>query len=195
MRVDAQRNHDHILEVARELFAGQGVKVQIDEIARAAGVGVGTVHRHFPTKEQLLEAVLVWSCEPLLDALEGALKGDDPGAGLESFLLRVVEYQSEQKALAEEMREMHDRSPELTDIKARISDLMAELVHRAQDAGQIRSDVGPGDLRLLLAGLAQTASASGAIFSPEDKVRFVRIMLDGLRTPAPTALPGDTPAL
>lgn len=111
MRVDAQRNHDHILEVARELFAGQGVKVQIDEIARAAGVGVGTVHRHFPTKEQLLEAVLVWSCEPLLDALEGALKGDDPGAGLESFLLRVVEYQSEQKALAEEMREMHDRSP------------------------------------------------------------------------------------
>jgi len=190
MRVDAQRNHDHILSVARDLFASDGVKVSIDEIAREAGVGVGTVHRHFPTKEALLEAVLVWSCDPIIESLDEALRGDDPGAGLEQFLLSVVEYQSRHRALAEEMRDLHQSSPALMALKDRINDRLAELLVRAQHAGQIRADVGPGDLRLLLAGLAQTATAADGTVATDDKVRYVRIMLDGLCTMSPSVLPG-----
>jgi AcrR family transcriptional regulator len=191
MRRDAQRNHDHILSAARDLFAEAGSKVSIDEIAREAGVGVGTVHRHFPTKEDLVSAVLVWSCEPVVEALDEALDGDDPLRGLETFLLHVVELQTSNRALAEEMRESdHDDAPELMAMKAAISERLGELVARAQAAGEIRSDVGVGDLRLLLAGLALTATASGIEITTEEKVRFARIMLDGLRSPSPSPLPG-----
>ena len=134
MRSDARRNHDHILEAARELFGEAGTKVSVEEIARAAGVGVGTVHRHFPTKDDLVGAVLVWSCEPVLDALEDALKGDDPLAGLESFLLQIVEFQQANRALAEEFRdEGHGEVAELVAIKAEMTDRLAELVHRVQE--------------------------------------------------------------
>jgi AcrR family transcriptional regulator len=195
VRVDAQRNHDHILAVAADLFAGAGVKVGIDEIARAAGVGVGTIHRHFPTKDDLIEAVLVVSCQPILAALDDALADPDPGAGLERFFYAMLEYQSAHRALAEEMREAHDRSPELADIKAVITERLAMLVAKAQATGHIRPDIGAGDLRLIFIGLAQTATAAGTTITHQEKVRFVRIVLDGLRSPLPTPLPGDAPTL
>jgi AcrR family transcriptional regulator len=194
MRSDARRNHDHILEAARERFAEEGLKVPVEEIARAAGVGVGTVHRHFPTKDQLVEAVLVWSCGPLLDVLDEALERDDPAAGLQHFLLLSIDVQSANRALAEEMSDAHDRSAELTAVKAAISDRLAELVRRAQEAGEVRADVGPGDLRIPMVGLAQTSTASGIHLSTADKQRFVQLVLDGLRTPCPTPLPGEPPA-
>jgi AcrR family transcriptional regulator len=195
MRSDARRNHDHILAAARELFADEGSKVPVEEIARAAGVGVGTVHRHFPTKDQLVEAVLVWSCGPLLEVLDEALERDDPAAGLQDFLVSSVDVQSANRALAEEMSDAHERSPELTAVKAEITERLAELVRRAQDAGEIRLDVGPGDLRIPIVGLAQTSTASGVHLSTVDKRRFIQIVLDGLRTPAPTTLPGIPPSL
>ena len=195
MRVDAQRNRDHVLAVARELFATNGVRVSVDEIARAAGVGVGTVHRHFPTKERLLEAVLVLACEPIVAALDDALAGDDPGAGLERFFFVLLDYQSVHRALAEEMREAHVHSPELEAIKNDIATRLDALVAAAQASGQIRADIGTGDLRLIFIGLAQTATASGAEITATDKERFVRLVLDGLRTPSPTPLPGDAPDL
>jgi AcrR family transcriptional regulator len=196
MRRDAQRNHDHILRAARDLFAEAGTKVSIDEIARAAGVGVGTVHRHFPAKEDLVTAVLVWSWEPVVDALDEALERDDPLAGLASFFLQVAEFQAANRALAEEMRDTgHDDHPELERAKQAISERLADLVARAQAAGEIRADVGVGDLRLMLIGLAQTATASGAEITSEEKARYVGILLDGLRTPTPTPLPGTAPTL
>lgn len=196
MRSDARRNHDHILEAARALFGEAGTKVSVEEIARAAGVGVGTVHRHFPTKDDLVGAVLVWSCEPVLDALEDALKGDDPLAGLESFLLQIVEFQQANRALAEEFRdEGHGEIPELVAIKAEMTERLAELVHRVQEAGQIRGDVGPGDLRLLLIALGRESAPGSPAVTYDDKIRFLRIVLDGLRTSAPTPLPAAPPEL
>jgi AcrR family transcriptional regulator len=196
MRSDARRNHDHILEAARELFAESGTKVSVDEIARAAGVGVGKVHRHFPTKDDLVGAVLVWSCEPVLDALEEALKGDDPLTGLETFLLQVVEFQDANRALAEEFRdEGHAESPELAEIKAKMTSRLTELVHRSQAADELRDDVGPGDLRLLLMALGRDSAPGSPDVTLDDRLRFLRIVLDGLCTPEPSPLPGTPPEL
>src|SRR4029078_8539347 len=102
----------------------------------------------------LVGAVLVWSCEPVLDALEDALKGDDPLARLESFLLQIVEFQQASRALAEEFRdEGHGEIPELVAIKAEMTERLAELVHRVQEGGEIRGDAGGGDLPPLLTAL------------------------------------------
>lgn len=195
LRSDAQRNREHILRIARDLLAESGAKVSVDEIAKAAGVGVGTVHRHFPTKAHLIEAVLVLAYAPMVEAIEDALDGDDAGAGLEQFLFAILEFQSDHRALAEEMREARAGSTDLAEMKAKITAKLDELVARAQASGQIRADIGTGDLRLIFIGLAQTATAAGAEITPTEKARFVRIVLDGLRSPVPSALPGDAPEL
>lgn len=195
MRADAQRNRDHILEVAAELFASRGATVPVDEVARAADVGVGTLHRHFPTKDQLVEAVLVAACEPILASLDDALADADPARGLERFLLAVVRHQSRNRALVEEMREARDPASELAAVKDRIRTGVADLVIRAQRSGQVRADIAPGDLRMVFAGLAQTAMTTGEPVTGTQRERFVLVVLDGLLTPRPTPLPGTPPNL
>jgi AcrR family transcriptional regulator len=190
MRADAERNRERILEVAGQQFAATGGKASIEDIARAAGVGVGTVHRHFPSKEQLLAAVLVASCVPILAALDDALAGDDPGRGLETFLLAVLDQQAHHRALAEELRDQMDLSPELAQVKHQIRDRVTTLMTRAQGAGEIRVDVGPSDITMLLASISQTATIGGAAIDPTIRARYVRIVLDGLRPLEPTPLPG-----
>lgn len=190
MRADAERNRERILEVAGRLFAATGGKASIEDIARAAGVGVGTVHRHFPSKEQLLAAVLVASCGPILEALDLALAGDDPGSGVEAFLLAVLEQQAHHRALAEELRDQMDLSPELAAVKHQIRERLETLITEAQDAGEIRPDVGPSDITMLLASISQTATIGGAEIDPTIRARYLRIMLDGLRPLDPTPLPG-----
>ncbi|MFN8051503.1 MAG: TetR family transcriptional regulator [Acidimicrobiales bacterium] len=190
MRIDAQRNHEHIVDAARELFAKEGTKVSVEAIARAAGVGVGTVHRHFPTKDSLLDAVLIWFCEPMVEALDAALVDDDPAAGLEAYLVAVVEILATHRALAEELRGRHQRgeeTDELTALKAGMTERLEQLLASGQASGQIRSDIVVGDLRLLMAGLAQTATVDDDSISVADRVRVARIVIDGLRTgPTPT---------
>lgn len=190
MRADAERNRERILEVAGRLFAETGGKASIEDIARAAGVGVGTVHRHFPTKEQLLAAVLVVSCGPILVALDLALAGDDPGRGVEAFLLAVLEQQAHHRALAEELRDQMDLSPELAAVKHQIRERVETLIAEAQAAGEIRPDIGASDITMLLASISQTATIGGAEIDPTIRARYLRIMLDGLRPLDPTPLPG-----
>lgn len=193
MRVDAQRNREQVLAAAQELFATRGTSVPVDEIARAAGVGVGTVHRHFPTKDDLVDAALIASCEPIFGLLDAALADPDAAHGLEQLLLDLTEHQSRHRGLAERMRETDDLSPAVVEVKQQIGVGLRAVVARAQSAGQVRKDVVPADLRLLFAGLATAAAATGESYSTEERLRFVRILLDGLRTPDPSPLP-DLPA-
>lgn len=194
MRVDAQRNREQVLAAAQQLFADRGTSVPVDEIARAAGVGVGTVHRHFPTKDDLVDAALIASCQPILELLDTAAADPDAGHALEQLLLDLTEHQSRHRGLAERMRETDDLSPAVVEVKQQIATGLRAVVARAQTTGQVRADVVPADLRLLFAGLATAATATGQGCSTEERLRFVRILLDGLRTPVPSPLPDLPPA-
>ena len=110
-----------MLAAAQQLFADRGTSVPVDEIARAAGVGVGTVHRHFLTKDDLVDAALIASCEPIFGLLETAAADPDAGHALEQLLLELTEHQSRHRGLAERMRETDDLSPAVVEVKQQIA--------------------------------------------------------------------------
>ena len=188
MRADAARNRDRVLAAASELFAEVGLRAGIEDIARRAGVGVGTVCRNFPAKEALVEAVVSALWRSLLDAAVAALAAPDPGPAFEQFVYVIAEFQAKHRALAEEMAaeiNLPIRDQVRQDLHAAIS----QLVARAQAVGTLRTDIGPADVAMLLSGVAHAATLAGDV-DPGLRDRFVRIVLDGLRPLDPTPLPG-----
>jgi AcrR family transcriptional regulator len=189
LRADARRNRLKVLDAAEALFAERGLRVQIEDIARRAGVGVGTVCRHFVTKDDLLDAVLTRSYVQLRDAAVAALDDPDGATAFESFVLGTSDFQSEHKALAEQMKEGLDLSPAAVAVRIELFDAMSQLVRRAQKAGSVRPDIGPADIGILFGGIAQ-AAASRVELDATMRQRYVRILLDGLRPANPSVLPG-----
>ncbi|MWA02552.1 TetR family transcriptional regulator [Actinomadura sp. LD22] len=176
LRADALRNRAKVLAAAEDVFAAQGTSASTEEVARRAGVGIGTVFRHFPTKESLLEAVLV----ALLDRLAGEARelasAADPGAAFFGFFARVVSQASTKQAVTEALAEAGVDAREATgrtgpDVK----DAIGTLLERAQRAGAVRPDVGPAEVTALLAGISFAAGRAGG----SDDV--LRIAFDGLR--------------
>ncbi len=177
LRADARRNHKRVLDAARRCMARKGLDAQIEEIARAAGVGVGTVYRHFPTKEHLVEALAMARFERLGELAREALVTEDPWAGFEEFMRAAAMIQSEDRALSEVLTsrpETMTRAAESVDILG----LVSELMGRGQAAGVIRADADPRDVPMLMCALAGTYRNPHT--HPE---RYVGIVLDGLRTP------------
>jgi AcrR family transcriptional regulator len=172
-RADARRNRKRVLEAARRCMALKGLDAQMDEIARAAGVGVGTVYRHFPTKDDLVEALAMARFERLAELAREALAELDPWRSFEGFMRRSVRIQSEDRALSEVLTsrpQTMSRAAESVDILG----LVAELMERGQAAGKIRPDADPRDVPMLMCALAGTCRHT----NPE---RYVGIVLDGLR--------------
>jgi AcrR family transcriptional regulator len=163
LRADAQRNLDRLLGAAAECFAEQGADASIDEIARRAGVGHGTVFRRFPTKAALLAAVLGDQMRVLTAAADAALAAPDAGEGLAQFIRQAASAYSRNRALIDAMKQCEDTPP--------VDDLMAaveRLVEHAQAAGALRRDVSAKDVLTLL----PTASA------------YPEVIVAGLRPPA-----------
>jgi AcrR family transcriptional regulator len=172
-RADARRNRKRVLEAARRCMARKGLDAQVEEIARVAGVGVGTVYRHFPTKDDLVEALAMARFERLAELAREALAQADPWEAFESFMRTAAGIQSEDRALSEVLTsrpETMSRAAETVDILGLISELMS----RGQAAGKIRPDASPRDVPMLLCALAGTCRHT----NPE---RYVGIVLDGLR--------------
>jgi len=188
-RADARRNRDRVLEAAGALFAARGFKVQIEEVAAAAGVGVGTVCRNFTTKESLVEAVLTGMWQSLLDDVQAALANPDAAEGFRRFVVTLAEFQGRHRVLAEEMAAKIDLPIGAVRLKEAIADAMTELMTRAQAAGAVRSDIGPADMAMLFAGIAHAASLAGDV-EQTLRQRYLSIVLDGLRPLDPTPLPG-----
>lgn len=190
-RADAQRNRKRVLEAARECFADRGLDAQMDEVAKRAEVGVGTVYRHFPTKQALAEAIAADHFDRLAASAREALEDPDPWNGFSVFLRRSAEQQAGDRALAEVMA----AEPEvMCDAASRRPDLHAaleELVTRAQRAGRLRRDLVPADVPMLICGIgrATLAGSKGPTMSTR---RHLEIMLDGLRAPGSAVLP-DAP--
>ena len=155
MRADARRNRDKVLAAAHLCMARDGLDAQIDEVARAAGVGVGTVYRHFPTKEQLVDALAIARFERLAELAGEALSKPDPWKAFEGFIRAGARIQSEDRALSEVLTSR----PEIMTAAAERVDmlgLVGELMGRAQEAGALRPDAEPSDVPMLMCALAGT---------------------------------------
>ncbi len=187
-RADARRNRARVLAAAEAVFAESGVRAPVEEVARRAGVGVGTVCRNFPTKQALTEAVVGAMYESLLVEVEAASLDPDPARAFERFVLGLPAFQDRHRALADQMAN-ENMLASAAGPREQVVRAMSALVARAQEAGAIRADIGPGDVSMLFSGVAHATSIAGEL-QPVLRERFVRIILDGLRADDPTALPG-----
>jgi len=185
LRADARRNRERVLAAAAELFAEEGCKVQIEQVAHRAGVGVGTVCRNFATKADLVDAVVTEGCQSLLDECRTALDEADAGAALRRFFVRMAAFQGTHRALAEEMSAQVP--PSAVPVKRALHEAVAALMAKAQEAGAVRSDIGAGDVTMLLSAISHATALTG---DPVLRERYVSIVLDGLQPNDPTPLPG-----
>jgi AcrR family transcriptional regulator len=188
-RADARRNHDAVVEAARKLMAKDGLDAQMDDIAREAGVGVGTVYRHFPNKEDLIYALTERRFERLAELAREALAEDDPGSAFERYLFRGAELQVVDRALNEVMRDRPDAMQAAAQ-QVGLLELVREAMTRAQEAGAIRKDAEAEDIPMLMCGLGtSTPGNDGPFVSPTTWRRFMAIVIDGLRAPGASEMP------
>ncbi len=192
LRKDAERNRQAILVAARELFADRGLDVSMDEIARRAGVGVGTVYRRFPDKAVLIDALFEDRLETLVEIARQALGREDPWEAVAWFMERYVALQVEDRGLRELLLTSPHGENRSQRARGRIKPVADELLRRAQRSGELRPDVVGTDLALLQFMLAALVDYTGEV-DPLVWRRFLGIVLDGLattrRSPSPLALP------
>jgi AcrR family transcriptional regulator len=170
LRADARRNRARILAAAEEVFAARGADASTEEVAAAAGVAIGTVFRHFPTKQDLLGAIL----KDLLAELAEAAEGDD----LFTFFTRVVAAAAEKKFVVA-LLAGHGVDVEVAGAVGSLSAAVASLLARAQAAGTVRADVRPDEVLALLTAAGQGALHGG--WSPDLRARTLEVIFAGLR--------------
>lgn len=184
LRADAQRNRERLLAAASEAFADVGLDVPLDEIAKRANLGNATLYRHFPTRDDLVTAVLMARLAENVARAERGLENEDPWTGFAEYLLETCR---EQGADADSIAVAHP-SRELEALRKRANKVLSELIRRAQASGQLRADFTPMDVVLLLLAAAGILRRTRTT-APAMAERFLAFALDGLRaegsTPAP----------
>ena len=176
MRADARRNHEKLVLAAHEAFAETGVSTSLEEIARRAGVGIGTLYRNFPNRQTLLEAVYVNELQALCRTAD-ELRDLPAWEALVSWLHRFVSYLSTKQALAQEMLSYVDRDAELfRTCRAELLAAGEPLLRRAQEAKVARPDTNLTDVIQMVGGIAKIPA-----LEPEQRDHILEIALDGLR--------------
>jgi len=188
LRQDAERNRERIVAAARDAFAQGGLDVSMDEVARRAGVGIGTVYRRFPDKEALIDAVFEDALRELVAIARETLADPDAWRGFASYLERVMVLNAENRGLHAVMGSREHGRDRLDAVRARMRPLVGKLVERAQEEGTLRSDFSPLDLPLVFAAAGRIAELTGDV-DPELWRRFLGVLLDGLRAGSATPLP------
>ncbi|GGU13913.1 TetR/AcrR family transcriptional regulator [Lentzea flava] len=176
-RKDAARNWDRILTVARELV-DEGTPLQLNDVARRAGLGVGTVYRHFPTTEALLETVATPCLEAIVRHGDEALRDDDAWPAFAEYLTKIVEAQVSDPAVAKVSATTQDTLPRTTELKQQIIATGTELLARARTAGAVRPDLVDEDLVPLMCGVAYATYVHSD--TPADRLPTARRYLDTL---------------
>jgi AcrR family transcriptional regulator len=187
LRADARRNREAVLTAAKKLFAEQGLDAQMPDVAKAAKVGVGTVYRHFPTKEDLIAALAAERFERLSQKAREGLEVDDPWEGVAGFIRFSAQIQADDRGLCDVMGSRPDVMGASADA-AGLPDLCDKLVRRAQRAGSLRRDLDWEDIPMIACGLGRSTQHTEGPATGRWP-RFVEIILDGLRAPGSGKLP------
>jgi AcrR family transcriptional regulator len=175
-RADARRNYEKVLAAAREAFAEGGESTALEEIARRAGVGIGTLYRHFPNRQALLEALYVDEVEEVCRSA-AQLDTADPWEALNGWFERFIAYLATKRALAHELLNYLDQDAELFRVcRASLFDAGEPLLKRAQEAGVVRPDVTIAEVIQMVIGIAKIPASE-----PGQNEHILRIALDGLR--------------
>jgi AcrR family transcriptional regulator len=175
-RADARRNYEKVLAAAREAFAEGGESTALEEIARRAGVGIGTLYRHFPSRQALLEALYVNEVEEVCRSA-AELDGSDPWEALTAWFERVLAYLATKQALAQELLNYFDRDAALFRVcRTSLYEAGEPLLTRAQGAGVVRQDVEFPEVMQMVMGIAKIPAGD-----PGQVAHILRIALDGLR--------------
>ncbi len=194
LRRDAERNRQRVLEAASEVFTERGLDVSLDEVARHAGVGVGTVYRRFGTKEDLVEALFMDRIEEVATLAEEAAEAADPWSGLVCFMEQMTAMLAGDRGLRQMLMFATYGRDKVWYARQRNAPLVTRLVERAQAAGQLRSDLKQTDIPFIVFVLTEVAQLARQV-SPEIWRRYLALVLDGLRPEREGVTPLPVPAL
>jgi AcrR family transcriptional regulator len=185
MRSDARRNRERIVSSARVLFATAGLETSVEDVTRHAGVGMGTLYRHFATKEELIDAVLEDALGEFVALAEAALDEPDPWAAFATFFEQAIAMHAANRCLKDVVATRAHGLNRAAAMRRRLRPLLVRLLERAQADGSLRADLSPEDVSLLMWG-ADGVIESGSAVAPEVWRRYLGFMLDGLRSAAAT---------
>jgi AcrR family transcriptional regulator len=180
MRADARRNRELLIDAAREVFSAQGAAASMEAIAKAAGVGVGTLYRHFPNRLDLVEAVYQTDVAELWETAQRVSADLEPWPAVEAFFEAFLRYARTKQALMSELQQAFEKNPELRPRARGMLESSFDLViDRAKAAGAVRPDVTGSDVMQLVAPVCTNGS-----IEPEQANRLLRMVLDGMRAEA-----------
>jgi AcrR family transcriptional regulator len=192
LRADAERNRRRILDAARDVFARRGLEAGVDEVARVAGVGVGTLYRRFPTKDELLLAVVEDLTATVAEEIEASAADDDPGEAFAAAARALAASTARNRALHQVFQESWPLIPAASECRDRILGALAPILERAQAAGAVRDDLVVADIPSLCAVAARLPSWR-LESEPELWTRYLAVILDGSRPEAARRLPHPPP--
>ncbi|MEU6603032.1 TetR/AcrR family transcriptional regulator [Streptomyces flaveolus] len=195
-RADAQRNRRRLIAATREAIAARGLDVSALDIAKAAGVGVGTLYRRFGTKEALLDAVVLSLYDELCDTAKACMERPDPWDGLTTFVMELAGAHRDSRGLAEVTAACESPpSAELTERTAAVQDAVIHLTERVRAAGKLRSDVTWQDIVICSRASLDTDHCLGIDAGPDGWRRVITLLLDGMRASGHTTLEGPGPQI
>jgi AcrR family transcriptional regulator len=183
MRADARRNRERLISAAREVFGEQGSSVSMEAIAKHAGVGIGTLYRHFPNRFDIIEAVYKDDVEELVRTAEETTVALEPWEAVEAFFEAFLRYTKTKRVILSELQQGFEKNPELRSrMRERIDLAFDVVVQRAKEAGVVRQDVNGSDLTQLVSPICTNASI------PDEQMhRLINMILDGLRVTSPAS--------
>jgi len=187
-RRDARRNRERLIASARELFAAAGVDVPVEEITRSAGLGMGTLYRHFPTKDELIDAVLEDAFAEIVELAERADAEEDAWLGLTGFLEQALALHAANRGLKDMLATSEHGRERAQAMRARIRPPLARLIERAQTQGELRRDFTTEELPAVFWTTGRVIETTAGV-APAHWRRFLGLVLDGMRAQAATPLP------
>jgi AcrR family transcriptional regulator len=194
LRADAERNRQRIVDAAQHVFAEKGLDVPLEDIAGQAGVGIATLYRRFPTREELVVAVFERNLREHAEAAEKALASPDPWAGFTGYVERACHMQATNKGFTDVSTMALTTSAAAERLRQRAYQAIVELLRRAQEAGAMRDDIVPEDIPLLLMANAGVVHATRDA-APHAWRRLIAFLLEGFRAAHTGPLPAaPTPA-
>ncbi len=187
-RSDAERNHARIVVAARAVLAERGADAKVEDIARRAGLGVGSLYRHFPDKEALIDAVLEDAFDEILGLADAALEKDDAWAGFSGFVEGAISLHAANSGLRDIVAGSARGRERAASMRARLRPKLRRLVARAHAEGGLRGDFAAEDIPLLFWGTGRVIDVTAPV-APEIWQRYLGFVLDGLRAGAASPLP------